>query len=84
MYMFIQCRPPAGGSRGKGISAQREFEDDVKRKRWTGAERPMNLDISFMAELFGRSGRGEIGSVKFALAAVICTLTYTSTTATVG
>ena len=45
-------------------SAQREFEDDVKRKRWTGAERPMNLDISFMAELFGRSGRGEIGSVK--------------------
>ena len=27
----------------------------------------MNLDISFMAELFGRIGRGEIGSVKLAL-----------------
>jgi hypothetical protein len=44
----------------------------MKRKRWTGAERPMNPDISFMAEeLFGRSGRGEtwgeIGSVKLAL-----------------
>ena len=58
-------RPPAApGARG---STQRELEDDVKRKRWTGAERPMNLDISFMAELFGRSGRGEIGSVKLAL-----------------